>query len=152
MTPEEFTAFLDTYGADLTRWPHAYRQSAQRLLEASESARHAFADAQMLDAVLRAPEPGLSSARRQRLTDSILDNLPDEPATRRVAREPEAAARRNVPGFGAAILRPLTPLWVACLSFGIIVGVILTLGHSPRPATEAAETGWVEYLAVYGGL
>jgi hypothetical protein len=152
MTPEEFTALLDTYGADLTRWPHAHRRSAQRLLEVSEWARNAFADAQMLDSVLRIREPGLSDARRRRLTDSILDNLPDEPATRRVAREPEAAARRSDTGFGAAILRPLTPLWVACLSFGMIVGVILTLGHSPAPATEAAEAGWVEHLAVYGGL
>lgn len=152
MTPEEFTALLDTYGADLTRWPHAHRQNAQRLLEISERARDAFADAQMLDAALRTSEPGLSAARRQRLTDSILDNLPDEPATRRVAREPETAARRNDPGFGVAILRPLTPLWVACLSFGMVVGVILTLGHPPAPATDTLDAGWVENWAFYGGL
>ncbi len=152
MTPEEFTALLDTYGADLTRWPHAHRQGAQRLLQVSERARDAFAEAQMLDAVLKSPEPGLSSARRQRLTDAILDNLPDEPATRRTVREPEARPVRGESGFGAAIVRPLTPLWVVCLGFGMIVGVILTLGHAPAPAPQSAEGGWVENMAFYGGL
>ena len=152
MTPEEFTALLDTYGADLTRWPHAQRQGAHRLLQASERARNAFADAQMLDAVLRQPEPGLSPARRKRLTDSILDNLPDEPIARHAAREPSLPQKRQESCIGAMILRPLTPLWIACLSFGMIVGVILTLGHPPAPETHAAESGWVEAWAIYGGL
>lgn len=152
MTPEEFTALLDTYGADLTRWPHAHRQSAQRLLQASEQARDAFAEAQELDAVLRTPEPTLSAAGRRRLTDSILDNLPDEPAARRTVRDFKVVKPRADVGFGAAIVRPLTPLWVACLGFGIIVGVILTLGHSPAPAPQSAEGGWVENMAFYGGL
>jgi hypothetical protein len=152
MTPEEFTAFLDTYGADLTRWPHAQRQGAQRLLQASEQARNAFADAQMLDSVLREPEPRLSPARCKHLTDSILDNLPDEPITRNVAREPYLRRKHHERDIGATILRPLTPLWIACLSFGMIVGVILTLGHSPAPETHAAERGWVETWAIYGGV
>jgi len=152
MTPEEFTALLDTYGADLTRWPHAHRQSAHRLLEASEWARDAFAEAQMLDAMLREPEPELTSARRQSLTDSILDNLPDEPAAQRAVHEPNAAPKRQIAGVAAAVLRPLTPLWIGCLSFGMIVGVILTLGQSPAPTVHAVESGWVETWAIYGGL
>ena len=152
MTPEEFTALLDTYGADLTRWPHAPRQGAQRLLEVSGRARDAFAEAQMLDAALGMREPKLSVARRQRLTDSILDNLPDEPTVRHAVHEPSAVPKRTECGIGVVILRPLTPLWVACLSFGVIVGIILTLGHPPAPATRAADSGWVETWAIYGGL
>ena len=152
MTPEEFTALLDTYGADLTRWPHAHRQGALRLLQVSGRARDAFTEAQELDAMLGVPEPELSAAGRRRLTDSILDNLPDEPAARRTVRDFKEIKARSDVGFGAAIVRPLTPLWVACLGFGMIVGVILTLGHTPAPAPHSAEGGWVENMAFYGGL
>lgn len=152
MTPEEFTALLDTYGADLTRWPHAHRQSAHRLLEASEWARDAFAEAQMLDAMLREPEPELTSARRQSLTDSILDNLPDEPVTQRAVPEPSAVLKREAGGVAAAVLRPLTPLWIGCLSFGMIVGVILTLGLPHASTAHVVASGWVEAWAIYGGL
>lgn len=151
MTPEEFMALLDTYGADLTRWPHAHRQNAQRLLSTSEAAREAFAEAQMLDAELRAPEPVLSCARRQRLTDSILDNLPDDPMPRRVPpHEPNLVAALPDASSNIKILRPLAPLWAACLGFGMIVGVTLTLGHALP--LYADEIDWVESLAIYGGL
>lgn len=150
MTPEEFRALLDTYGADLTRWPHAARQGAQRVLEQSAAARDAFADAQAFDDLLAAREPALAPAERRRLTDAILDNLPDAPLPR--APREFAQPRRPVPGFGALVLRPLAPLWVACLGVGLALGVGLCLAqpHPVARATVPAQSGWIEIWAEYG--
>lgn len=150
MTPEEFTALLDTYGADLTRWPHGHRQAAQRLLQESELARDAFAEAQELDAVLRAPEPVLSEARRQRLTDAILDNLPDDPMPRRASPEDTHAVRRTV-SVGAVVLRPFAPLWLACLGFGIAIGIYIAVERTPAPVSRIMDSAWIETWATYGG-
>ncbi|SBW03473.1 conserved hypothetical protein [uncultured Alphaproteobacteria bacterium] len=148
MTPEEFRALLETYGADLTRWPHGARQGALRLLEASETARDAFAEAQAFDDVLRVREPALPPAARRRLTDAILDNLPDDPA-------PMPRQFRPLPhpvlGIGALVLRPLAPLWAGCLGLGLALGIGLYLAQ-PHPAAvrAQAQSGWIETWAMYG--
>lgn len=137
MTPEEFQALLDTYGADLTRWPHARRQAAHRLLQVSEAARIAFADAQSLDAQLAVAEPPLSAERRGNLLDSIMDNLPDDAVSSQgrviampVRPLPRPSVRPRVESFGvAALVRPFGTLWAGCLGFGILIGVGLYLGH-----------------------
>lgn len=149
MTPEEFKALLDTYGADLTRWPHAARSGAQRLLEGSEIAREAFADAQAFDVVLAAREPVLAPEARRRLTDAILDNLPDEP----LPHTPRAFVPRVRPaaGFAALVLRPLAPLWAGCLGLGVVLGLTLCLVQ-PRPVQPVAvqaDSGWIETWAEY---
>ena len=159
MTPEEFRALLDTYGADLTRWPHGARQGAQRLLEDSEAARDAFADAQALDDVLTGREPALRPADRNRLIDSILDDLPDDPLPRAPQQPPVphmfTPAVRLVPrpaaGVAARVLRPLVPLWLGCLGLGVAIGIGLYLAQ-PRPVAPPAqaESGWIETWATYG--
>lgn len=155
MTPEEFRALLDTYGADLTRWPHGARQGAQRLLEESEAARDAFADAQALDDVLSAREPALRPADRKRLTDSILDDLPDDPLPR-APQQPRVPhmfvpSARSAAGVAALVLRPLVPLWLSCLGLGLAIGVGFYLAQ-PRPVAPpaATESGWIETWATYG--
>ncbi len=152
MTPEEFRALLDTYGADLIRWPHARRQDAQRLLQESEDARNAFADAQAFDALLATAEPPLTEARRRRLTDAILDNLPDDPAPAPVSAHPRAAGpapgRRAVGGGIGVLVRPLTGLWVACLAFGILIGAAGYLAQ--RSAVVHSVGDWSVTLDIYG--
>ncbi len=154
MTPEEFRALLDTYGADLTRWPHARRQAAQRLLQDNEDARHAFAEAQEMDALLSAAEPPLSEARRLRLMDAILDNLPDESVPAQTRRIPEIPAmprpampRPVAAGIGV-LVRPVSGWLAACLAFGIVVGVGISLAQRSS-ATHAASDLTVT-LDLYG--
>ncbi|WP_337996898.1 hypothetical protein [Oleispirillum naphthae] len=151
MTPEEFRALLDTYGADLTRWPHARRQAAQKLLQDSEPARTQFAEAQELDILLSAAEPALTEARRKSLTDAILDNLPDDPLPRQARELPRAPARPastdRAVGIGV-LVRPLAGLWVACLACGILLGVGLYVGQQRLTAT--AESDWTGTLTVFG--
>lgn len=149
MTPEEFRALLDTYGADLTRWPHAARNGAHRLLERSEIAREAFADAQAFDVTLEAHEPALAPVARQRLTDAILDNLPDAPLPR--APRPFAPLPRPAAGIAALVLRPLAPLWAGCLGLGVALGFALCLAqpHPVPPAAVQTDSGWIETWAEY---
>ncbi|MGE4528813.1 MAG: hypothetical protein AB7D00_10650 [Rhodospirillaceae bacterium] len=152
MTPEEFRALLDTYGADLTRWPHARRQAAQKLLQDSEAARTQFADAQELDTLLSVAEPALTEARRKSLTDAILDNLPDDPLPRQARELPRApgrpaAARSGEAGIGV-LVRPLAGLWAACLACGILLGVGLYVGQ--QRLTPAVESDWTSTLTVFG--
>jgi len=152
MAPEEFRALLDTYGADLTRWPHAYRQAAHKLLQDSATARDEFADAQELDALLSVAEPALTEGRRKSLTASILDNLPDDPLPRQT-RETPRVRMRPVPvradeaGIGV-LVRPLTGLWVACLACGILLGVGLYVGQ--HRLTGATTSDWTGTLTVFG--
>jgi len=154
MTPEEFRALLDTYGADLTRWPHARRQAAHKLLQESESARNAFAEAQEFDALLSFAEPALTATRRKSLTDAILDNLPEETLPRQgreSSRLRPPLAPRPIGGDSAAIgilVRPLAGLWAACLACGILLGVGLYMGQ--RHMAVHAESDWASTLVVFG--
>ncbi|MBN2751822.1 MAG: hypothetical protein JXQ84_03855 [Rhodospirillaceae bacterium] len=158
MTPEEFRALLDTYGADLTRWPHARRQAAHKLLQDSGRARSDFADAQAFDSVLMQSEPTLSDTRRKNLVDSILDHLPDEVMSRQgrdmdvkssAPRQPRATRGSPVAEAGISVLvRPLVGLWVGCLAFGILLGVGLYLGH--QTLHVSAESDWVGTLTLFG--
>ncbi len=155
MTPEEFKALLDTYGAALTRWPHGRRQSAQRLLAESGVARDAFAAAQEFDDLLAVREPSLDGAARQRLTDAILDNLPEDPMPRQTrAAQPVRQTVRPTPrpnlGIGALVLRPLAPLWVGCLGMGLAVGIAIYAAQPHSVAPAQAESGLIETWAMYG--
>lgn len=53
MTLAEFRELLETYGAQLDRWPDAARTAALALMQASDDAKDAFAHASALDAVIR---------------------------------------------------------------------------------------------------
>ncbi len=49
LTLKQFTAMLDSYGADPRRWPANMRVEAQALLDRSDEARRSLADARCLD-------------------------------------------------------------------------------------------------------
>lgn len=44
MNIEEFKDLLETYGADLARWPAPSKAQAEKLLEESDAARNLYAD------------------------------------------------------------------------------------------------------------
>lgn len=80
MTLDDFTRLLDTYGADLRRWPAQERVAAGRLIATSERARRLQADAQKLDQLLaqdRAHPAG--PARGPAIVRAALDEIRAQP-------------------------------------------------------------------------
>ncbi|SDH22287.1 hypothetical protein [Roseospirillum parvum] len=158
MTPEEFRALLNIHGCDLTRWPHDRRQAATRLLETSEEAKGAFAEARRLDDWLTIKEPPLGGEARTALVDSIMDRLdettPEAPPKRErrsladppatwspgLRRQPDGADWHGVTGWGPAtpngpetaslggLLQARAGLWLACLALGLAGGYGLGMG------------------------
>jgi len=57
MTLTRFERLLDVHGADLTRWPQAQRDAAERLLAADLAAAGALARARALDALIAREAP-----------------------------------------------------------------------------------------------
>ena len=82
MTLKEFRELLDTYGSDLGKWPQERRIAAVALIDGSDAAKQAFADACAFDAALRDGEGELSRTRRRTLIDGIMAavDAADDPA------------------------------------------------------------------------
>ena len=81
MTLKEFTELLGIHGSDLRKWPHDRRLGAIDLLERSEAAKTAYAEASDLDATLQGTEAELGPAQRESLIEGIMTSLDDhEPA------------------------------------------------------------------------
>lgn len=72
MNIKEFEKYLDTYGADFSRWPKLSAREAQNLTERDNRAAALYVQAQKLDEALShytvpEPDPGLSSRVSRRL-------------------------------------------------------------------------------------
>ena len=72
MTLKDFCELLDVHGSDLRKWPNDRRAAALTLLDRSDAAKKAFADACGFDAALLSDDDGLSEAHRQSLIDGIM--------------------------------------------------------------------------------
>jgi hypothetical protein len=114
MTRQQFEHLLDTYGADLQRWPEAHRQAARALVAQDDAARAALDAAARLDALLdhfAPPAPSDAAAR----VAAALSALPPQGAP---------------PGWWAALAElwwelravPRIPSIVAVLLCGLVVG------------------------------
>lgn len=75
MTLTEFTELLGIHGADLSKWPHDRGRAAAALVQRSEAARTALAEAAALDAALRADGAELSPERKRSLVEEIMEAL-----------------------------------------------------------------------------
>lgn len=68
MTPAEFTALLDRYGAELDAWPAAERAAAQALLNKGPGeAWKQYRAAQLVEQLLRQPVPAADQALMDRI-------------------------------------------------------------------------------------
>ncbi len=75
MSPKQFRVLIETFGADIAKWPPDQRASAMELLASSTEAQDLLAKALDLDRVLNAPEPPLSADQRDALVDKIMNDL-----------------------------------------------------------------------------
>src|SRR5580692_7935829 len=116
LTLSRFTALVDSYGAELNRWPEAVRAEAQALAESSPQARALLAAARVLDATIATARashdaslwpPGDQAAALARLRSGVAARIAS-------SANPGPGWRR----FGAALagggpVLPLQVRWVA---------------------------------------
>jgi hypothetical protein len=67
----EFADRLETFGADLARWPAAEAEAARRLIAASIAAQDLFAQATAQDMALFGDEPDTGA-----LTERVMSHIP----------------------------------------------------------------------------
>ncbi len=133
MSLERLRAILDAYGAAPERWPATERTAAVLLLDSSEQARRAHAEAMRLDIVLdhaNAPPPPPELAdrlhRRGASGRGILPAMADRLSGR-------FAGLRN---FSNGLLRPAAFALTALA--GIAIGMAVPRGEDPGRARTAA--------------
>ncbi|MEQ1696641.1 MAG: hypothetical protein ABL901_12435 [Hyphomicrobiaceae bacterium] len=138
---QELNQLLETYGADMGRWPAADRISLSRFIAINPRAKAAVAEAAALDRLLDAA-PRVSVARQRALAERIV--------TAAVASNPSvvkpgnvvpfrAAKSTTLPFFGGHARHAAGALLAASLVLGIFAG---TSGQfSPAVDYVAEATG-----------
>lgn len=149
----ELDATLDSFGADLLRWPAPKRAAAEVLLAESPAARKMLADAKVFDALLdRAPAP--DGLRLPELAQQIVSTaVRSAPAGGSVhAVEGAAAAnviplrRRTEPARtlpAPPVRRGLSAMVVlaASLAMGVMIGALDLVPRSVSQFTGLAGNG-----------
>ena len=114
----QFTHLIETYGADLARWPDTERREGAQLVERSPEARKSLDDARQLDRLFAEDRVVLDDVRRQAIVNAAMRRI------RTLPRSPERGWGGSswgwlfVPRFGAA--------FATMLVMGVLVGLELT--------------------------
>jgi len=149
MTAERLREILDAYGASPNRWPPEERTAAVLLLDNSEDARAAHAEAMRLDIVLdhaNAPPPSPELADRLHLQGAKQRTLWARIATR-------LPGWLTGSGTQPGALRPVS--FALTMVLGVLIGVAVPDGGDPGAAPdrtaqiaplagEPADTGGTE--------
>jgi hypothetical protein len=145
---DRFRRGLETYGADLARWPEAERSAARSLMAASAEARALHQEEAALDRLL-AKAPAVSASRHDRVADAIMAAIaspaPAERATGtsgNVIALPARPRRLGAPRSAERLAKPLPrrQIWqaaaglAASLAIGIMIG---TFDLAPSSMTSA---------------
>lgn len=88
----EFRRFVESHGAERTRWPAADRLRFATLLSASQEARHILAEEEAFERLL-AEAPEVSASEAQGVTDALLASLAAHEAPERAGGSSGAGAR-----------------------------------------------------------
>lgn len=75
MTPDRFRKLAAIHGADLSRWPHAERGAAARVLRSDPDLATELAIEARIDDALRRIAPPVSSDRCDRVAADVLDRI-----------------------------------------------------------------------------
>jgi hypothetical protein len=146
---DELQSLLETYGADMRRWPQTARARTEAVLDADRQAARMLAEAKALDAVLaRAPLPAPErhAALAERIVAEARSRTPEVAgagrssgivipwprAARRAAREPVAAIAHTAPWRAAGLL-------AASLALGVFIGAFDLTPASVDQLMESVE-------------
>jgi hypothetical protein len=100
LSPARFRELVDSYGADLRRWPPDVRDEARALMDASPGARDLLAAAKRLDAAIDAGARE-DAARWQMHRTAALDRLRSGIQARIASAAPASATWRTALGLTA---------------------------------------------------
>ena len=104
LTLRRFETLVETYGAELHRWPRELHADAQALLSASSEARALLAESRVLDDVIAAAGSSADSMRwPPGEQDLALVRLRAGVAVRIAAAAPPQPARRRFAWWSAAV-------------------------------------------------
>ena len=131
-----FTDHLQTYGADLARWPEDHRRAAQTLLDHSPAAREARDAAQRLERLFLEDRPIVSDARRHAITSAAIRQIRTAPAP------VERSWRWLISPFPGAAFATM-------LAMGIFVGLALPpeVGGQSQPQSQLGLNSLIDYPA-----
>ncbi|HVI50453.1 MAG TPA: hypothetical protein VM661_04515 [Candidatus Sulfotelmatobacter sp.] len=79
MTPELFETLLETYGADLSRWPMEHQSAAGHFLRSSAAARQSVERMAELDRLILQAAPDIAARREDRAIDAVLNAVRQMP-------------------------------------------------------------------------
>ncbi|MBO1076527.1 hypothetical protein [Roseomonas marmotae] len=127
MRMARFYDLLDTYGADLGRWPRADAEAARTLLKASPEAQERLRHTSGLDDALRGSRMGPDPAALARMRAHVAVH---------VARMPLPAVSSNPWAMPLDWLRGLVP--VGCGALAVLLASGLWLTYAP-PLADAPE-------------
>lgn len=127
MTLDQFTRLLDTFGADLRRWPDASRNAGEVLRDAMPIARERWEKARRLDALF-----ALDSERLDRTCDVTPDRIAamTNAALRRIRAIPERTF-----DLRWLLSKPVRAALAATLLAGWVAGLVI----GPEPQPQQAE-------------
>jgi hypothetical protein len=82
MTIEEFTTLLETYGADLQRWPAGQREVGEAFLRVSEAGRTKWEAARALDTLFQHDRDRIAvdAMRRNAIVNDALRRIRNQPS------------------------------------------------------------------------
>jgi hypothetical protein len=116
MSLEVFTRLLDTYGADLSRWPQEHRDAAELLRRTSDEALRKWEAAEALEALFRQDRDRISQpARNAAIVNAALRRI-------RHASEKSFDWRQFFSGrWGAVAAATVLAGWLA----GVVLGPVI---------------------------
>jgi hypothetical protein len=141
LTLKRFRAMVDSYGANLQRWPEERRSEAQKLLNTSAEARDLLVKARALDEVIetaRAVEDARRWSGGER--DAALARLRAGVASRIAASTPRARPGRGLRPARSARWMLAFPLRAAGMAAAggcaIIAGLLIGSVYVSEPVTD----------------
>lgn len=139
MTLDQFTQLLDRHGSGRAHWPASLRAGAEALLAASPEAAALLRQAERVEAVMRAHDPGreLGQDAVIRLSNSVLSQLPPTGARRRPRWQAALERLGTALGAGREWGPRLAVSMAAAAMLGMVTGGLLpTSDARPMSATE----------------
>jgi hypothetical protein len=142
LTLKQFTAMLDSYGADPQRWPENLRAEAEAFLDRSEQARRSLADALALDDALISAsareeaklwQPGDQDAALARLRSGVAARI----ASTSYQRPNRSLARTLFEGMQSVFSARLA--WVGIGASGgvaIVAGLLIGAAFGAQPGQD----------------
>jgi|SRR5581483_8549848 len=141
MTLARFRVLVESYGADLRRWPREARDEAEQLRDASPEAQAFLAEARRLDEAIGAATAHQDALRwRAADQDDALARLRAGVAARMDELQPGSRRSGSAPAWLGSLFRLRHVGWITSGAFAVVAGLAIgaMYGSAPAPAGALA--------------